>query len=545
MSLKAHSVGEIPEMTLRVAQAAFSEGSLYMKMRDQLGPIYMDEQFSGLFPLQGQPAESPWRLALVTIMQFAEDLTDRQAADAVRSRIDWKYALGLQLDDPGFHYSVLSKFRTRLVCGSAEGILFEQMLCKLRDAQLIKSKGIQRTDSTHILASVRKLNRLELVGETLRQALDVLTVVVPQWLKGCVGKEWFDRYGRPINEYRLPRKKEDREALALVIGSDGHHLLKAINDEQSWLLALPAVDVLRRVWIQQYSVEQGQLKWRQEEQTPPASIRISSPFDLEARYGQKQQTSWLGYKVHLTETCEPDLPRLITHVETTAANEQDAAAVESIHQSLDEHDLCPTEHLVDSAYTHSDLVIGSRENYGIKLIGPVLPDTSWQALAKEGFDISRFHIDWPLRTITCPQGSSTTDWREGLDRHGKPVIHARFSNKNCSPCLYREQCTQSKNSGRVMCLRPMKEHLAIQEARERQQTKEFREKYALRSGVEGLISQAVHALGMRRTRYRGKAKAHLQHLATASAINLKRALHWIVGDPLSQTRASRFASLAA
>lgn len=545
MCLKVQSISEIPEMTAGVAHAAFPEGSLYMKIRDQLGSVYTDEQFLDLFPVQGQPAEAPWRLALITIMQFAEDLTDRQAADAVRSRIDWKYALGLHLDDPGFHYSVLSKFRTRLVCGGAEEILFERMLCKLKEARLLKGKGIQRTDSTHILASIRRLNRLELVGEALRQALDVLTIIVPQWLRRFANEEWLERYGHPISEYRLPRKKEDREALALLLGSDGHLLLRAIYNEQPWLHAVPAVDVLRRIWVQQYSIEQGSLHWRKEDQTPPASIRLSSPFDLEARYGQKQQTSWFGYKVHLTETCEPDLPRLITHVETTAANEQDADAVESVHQSLDEHDLCPAQHLVDSAYTHSDLLVASRKDFGIELIGPVLPDTSPQALAKEGFDISRFQIDWQSQTITCPQGSSTKDWREGLDRHGKTVIHVRFGKKTCSPFRSREQCTRSKTSGRVMCLRPMKEHLALQEARERQQTTAFKEQYALRSGVEGLISQAVYALGMRRTRYRGKTKAHLQHVATATAINLKRAYSWIEGDPLSKTRTSRFASLAA
>ena len=183
MSLRPQTNFKIPPQTISVAKAAFPKGNIYMTMRDKLGTIYKDELFESLYPGKGQPTIPPWRLALVTIMQFAENLSDRQAADAVRGRIDWKYALSLELKDAGFNFSVLSEFRDRLLLGGAEEILLEQMLELFKQHQLLKSGGNQRTDSTHILAAVRDLNRLELVGETLLHSLNILAQVDLDWLK--------------------------------------------------------------------------------------------------------------------------------------------------------------------------------------------------------------------------------------------------------------------------------------------------------------------------------------------------------------------------
>jgi len=183
MCLHPRPVDPVPEETVRVAKAAFPKGTTYMTMRDELGAIFEDEDFVRLFPSRGQPAMAPWRLALVTVMQFAEGLPDRQAADAVRARIDCKYALSLELDDPDFDASVLCEFRGRLLEGGAERLLFDHLLGRFREMGLVRARGKQRTDSTRILAAVRGLNRLELVGETLRHALDALSVAAPGWLR--------------------------------------------------------------------------------------------------------------------------------------------------------------------------------------------------------------------------------------------------------------------------------------------------------------------------------------------------------------------------
>lgn len=183
MSLHPQDGYQIPEETQRVARAAFPKGTLCLRIADAVGAIYDDMQFADLFPLRGQPAEAPARLALATVLQFVEGLSDRRAADAVRGRIDWKYALGLELTDPGFDHTVLSEFRTRLVRGQAEQVLLDTLLERVRELGLLKSRGRQRTDSTHVLAAVRMLNRLERVGETLRATLNVLAVVAPEWVR--------------------------------------------------------------------------------------------------------------------------------------------------------------------------------------------------------------------------------------------------------------------------------------------------------------------------------------------------------------------------
>jgi transposase len=186
MSLRSEEIGPVPEETARVARAAFAGGNLYVQMRDVLGAVYDDARFAHLFAARGRPAEAPWRVALVTVMQFAEGLSDRQAAEAVRARIDWKYALGLELTDPGFDFSVLCEFRARLVAGGAEQLLLEALLEACRARGYLKARGRQRTDSTHVLGALRVLNRLERVAETLRDALDAVAVAAPAWLRAVV-----------------------------------------------------------------------------------------------------------------------------------------------------------------------------------------------------------------------------------------------------------------------------------------------------------------------------------------------------------------------
>src|SRR5512138_1232077 len=172
MSLRPQPTVSIPEETRRVAHAAFPKGTLCLRIADELGSLYRDDQFAELFPTRGQPAASPARLVLASILQYGEGLSDRQAADAVRGRIDWKYALGLELTAPGFDHTVLSEFRSRLVQGQAELRLLDTLLERCRELGLIRERGRQRTDSTHVLAAVRTLNRLERVGETMRAALN-------------------------------------------------------------------------------------------------------------------------------------------------------------------------------------------------------------------------------------------------------------------------------------------------------------------------------------------------------------------------------------
>ena len=541
--------GDIPEGTARVARIAFPKGNPYMRLRDELGPIYDNEQFASLFSNLGQPAEDPARLALITIMQFAEGLSDRQAADAVRGRIDWKYALALELADPGFDASVLSEFRGRLIKGRAEMLLFETMLDHLRERQLLKPRGRQRTDSTHVLAAIHVLNRLECVGETLRHTLNTLAVAAPDWLRDQVPAVWFDRYARRFEAYRLPPGRPERYALAEQIGADGRHLLAAIADPSapSWLREVPAVRVLRRVWIQQfYAAEPDQpVRWRQAADLPPASLLISSPYDPDARYSKKRKTKWTGYKVHLTETCDDDLPNLITDVLTTPATTADFDALPIVQTNLDHRGLCPDEHLVDAGYVTADHLVTSQQEHGIDLVGPAPKNQSWQAKAAEGFAASQFVIDWEAQVAICPQGKRSACWMSRKDRHGHPIAHIKFKKADCLACPRRSSCTRSKAQPRLIQIRAQAQYEALQAARKRQATDIFKDRYAARAGIEGTISQGTRTGDLRRSRYIGLPKTRLHHLLLATGINLLRVCAWLGDVPRSQTRRSAFAVLGA
>ena len=327
MSLKALPIPPVPEETARVAHAVFPHGNVFMQVRDALGTIYTDEAFADLFPTHGQPAFPPWRLALVTVFQFMENLTDRQAADAVRDRLAWKYALSLELTDTGFDHSVLSEFRSRLVEGKAQQRLLDLLLQRCRDGGWLKARGQQRTDSTHVLAKIRSLNRTLCVAQTMVYVLNVLSEVAPEWVRAHVPAEWVERYGERLEHERLPKEEEERKEYANQVGADGWMVLDALQAPSTpdWMKTLPAVTTLRTIWEQQFEPREQGGRWRREPVLPAAQL-ITSPYDLDARNGKKRATFWTGYKVHFTQTCDEEAPQLITHVGTTPAPLSDEGA---------------------------------------------------------------------------------------------------------------------------------------------------------------------------------------------------------------------------
>jgi len=550
LPMTLHPIGQwtIPPDTRKVAEAAFPKGNVYMKMSSILGQLYSDEDFCDLYRARcGKEAISPARLALVTVMQFAEGLSDRQAADAVRSRIDWKYALGLELTDPGFDYTVLKDFRERLLSASKEVQLLDLMLEKIKSQKLLKKRGIQRSDSTHVLAAVRKLNRIELVGEAMRHTLNELANKYEKWLLSIVIQDWYGRYEKRFEQCRLPQDKSEQEQLALTIGIDGHYLLAAIYSEQapSEIRKLPCVEIMRQIWLQQYTFISGELVWRTASDKiglPAHGKLIQSPFDIEARNRTKRQTNWTGYTVHLTETCSKDYPNIITNVETTAANVSDGDITQKINSSLASKKILPSEHLVDMAYIDAENIATSSSDYQVDLVGKVPPDRSWQAKTSGAFDINSFAIDWELKRVKCPMGEWSKAWRDRKDEYGNSVIEVRFERKTCGVCAQRTNCTKAQKEPRLLKLRQRDAHEALQSARKSQKTEEFTSKYAQRAGIEGTISQAVRAYDMRRSRYRGLSKTYLQHIATAVAINLSRLMNWWSDVPKAKTRVSAFAA---
>jgi transposase len=382
--------------------------------------------------------------------------------------------------------------------------------------------------------------------ETLRHALNVLAVAAPAWLLANSQPAWLERYGRRCDESRIPTGQEPRRAFARLIGEDGRALLAAIDapDAPAWLGDLPAVATLRLAWLQQFYQEQGELRWRTDaDGTPPSSHFISSPYDTDARYARKETTTWVGYKVHLTETCDDDSPHLISHVETTPGPAADGDVTAAIHEDLEAKDLLPGKHLADTGYVDAGSLVRSKQRYGLDLVGPTRADYHWQAGAGEGFAAGDFSVDWEQKRMTCPEGHHSSAWSPAKDRSHNDVIKVKFSAKDCGSCPSKAKCTRTTR--RTVSIRPRERYEALAAARLRETTAQFKEDYGKRAGVEGTISQGVRVCGMRRSRYAGQAKTHLQHLATAAALNVLRIGDWLAEKPREQTRTSAFARLMA
>ena len=355
MSMRPKPIGLVPENTAHVARAAFLKGNVYMQMRNVLGSIYEDEDFSELFKVRGRPAIAPWRLALVTVMQLSEGLSDRQAAEAAR--------------------------------------------------------------------------------------------------------------------------------------------------------------------------------------------RIESPYETEARYSTKRSMGWVGYKVHLTESCDEGFPHLIIDVHPTAATATDVKQLTAIQDRLAASGALPAQLMADSSYVCGSNLVSSHLRQ-VDLIGPAYKDNTWQAKAGEGFDVANFRIDWERKTVTCPQERRSIRWSKTKTARGRTMIHIDFPPDHCSACPSRSLCTRAKDLPRTLTLQPQEEHEAIQSARRRQKTEEFASLYSDRAGIEGTFSQGVRAFGLRKARYRGLQKTHLQELATAASINVGRITNGLKAVPTAATRRSRLTALA-
>jgi transposase len=256
------------------------------------------------------------------------------------------------------------------------------------------------------------------------------------------------------------------------------------------------------------------------------------------------QRRWTGYKVQLTETCDDDAIHLIVPTETCYALIPDVASTAEIHHKLAQKQMLPAEPVIDAGYNDAALLISSAQPYGIRLIGPVRENVSWQAKANQGYDLTHFQIHWDEQRAICPQGKVSTGWRPEKDAFGNDIIPLKFSRSDGKPCPVRSLCTRSRTAPRTIVLRPREQQEALSAARIRIRSVEGKVEYDVRAGMEGTLSQGIRAFGLSRTRCRGLAKTSLQHAVTAAAINVQRVVSWLKGVPQEKTRRSRFARLA-
>jgi Transposase DDE domain len=412
-------------------------------------------------------------------------------------------------------------------------------------------------DSTHVLAAIRVLSRLELVAETLRAALNDLATVAPDWLQALAPREWYERYGKRIEDSRLPRAKAARAAYAQAVGEDGFHVLEAVDAPEApeAVRTLPSIATLRRTWQRHYERPEPtstatrkrpgpRVRFKANRDVPGAAEGIESPYDPDARYRHKRDTQWTGYLVHVSETCEPTAPHLMTHVHTTAATVHEAQCTAPIQRALVQKDLAPAEHLVDAADISAALLVQSQDEYGITIRGPTRPSPGWQAQVEGAYTIEHFEVDGAHQRVRCPQGKWSAAWWEHGVQTSSRRIFVEFALEDCQGCPARAVCTRAQQQGRRVRLPPQAQYEAVPAARAWVGSEEGKQQYQQRAGVEGTLSQGVRGFGLRCARYWGLKKTHLQQVATAAAMNVDRLVAWFDERPRAKTRTSRFAALA-
>lgn len=521
MCLKIRPPWPMPEEMRRIGENLLERDDPFRLIGEQLFERLNEEEFADLYSSEGKPGISPVILAFVSVFQFMEKLADRQAAQALRMRLDWKYALHLPLDYAGFDYSVLSEFRDRLLGGQAEGRVFEKLVEQIRGLGLIKERGKQRTDSIAMLTKVRRLCRVETVVETLRLALVAIVKTDREWSEEVIPPSWEEKYGaRFVRQRYSDREWKDYEE---HIGEEGQWLLQRLEKggAPAELQNLPEVQVLKTVWTQQFREEAGQMVYTDLKKYD-GRTQIQSPHDPEARWSRKRNFEWIGDKVQLTETEDAGYPHIITDILATSSNCTDHEELPAIQERLEQRQCQPAEHYVDAGYM-SGPALANSQKHGIDLIGPLANFVTPQDRLPDGITQSQFQMDAKNNIVICPKGQVAT--------HPVPVNNSlsfRFPLKTCAACELRSRCCTGKG-GRTIGISA---HYELTEAaRARQKTEAFKKDYAQhRSGVEGSLSALVRGNGMRVGRYIGNQKRNLQAMFTGCATNLKRTARWLAGD---------------
>lgn len=515
MSLQCKLSREVPPDTAKLGQTLYPPESLHRQIGDRLQELLPgEEEFGFLYAKTGRNAISPLMLSLVLIFQFLERVPDRQAAEMVVSRIDWKYACHLPLTYKGFDFTDLHAFRERLKAHGQERLVFEGLLERLKGLGLVRARGRVRTDSTHVVAVVADLSQLELVQESIRVALLAAVGAGGDWADGALPPSFQEQYQERQSLYGLSQAQV-RQGLEKG-GKDGFWLLEQLDQAPVGAVRqLREVKVLRQVLGQQYpeGPEAGPVSKR-----PASKEVIASPHDSEARRGSKRGHHWTGYKAQISETCEEDLPRLIVDLEVTGALDNDAPQLPLIQERLGQREVMPAEHLVDRGYM-SGANIARSHDQGIELVAGALQDTG----GPEGFRQADFDIDEEGHQATCRAGHSSSFWSESLTEGGLIEVKLRFGAHFCRECGFFGRCTTSPQ-GRSLTLHPYR-HL-LQGHREQAASDQYRDRLKLRVGVESTISEATRGHGLRQARYRGRQGAQLQASFTAAAIDLKRVARW-------------------
>jgi hypothetical protein len=482
-----------------------------MKLRPPLETLYCASN--------GRPAIDPVLLCAVTLLQFMEKVSDRRAAEQVAYHLGWKYALDLELPYQGFHPTVLVYFRDRLEENQATRVIFDGIVDLLIELGLIKRGGKQRIDSTHILGYVKEMSRLECAAETMRLAMEELAGI------GVKRRpEFWDRlwvlYVQSEVDWRL--SKTERQSRYRQCGQDIKELLEWIDQRRAEFDTIESIKLLRRVFGEQFEIVQGAIQARQ---TRPSQA-VQNPHDPDAHYGNKGTKQWIGYKVHVVESVDPDQPgktkaepseHFITEIVTTEAAQNEVAGLaEALKRQQEQHQIKPEAMYADAGYVTESTLARARGN-AMELLGPTRPDPH-----KGAYNADAFVVDVQNERAVCPQGKTSTQCSHIKDGYMGSEYYRLEWGSQCDDCPVQKQCTRAK-SGRRMLVVGLR-HDLIQERRREMKADNFSRSMYPRNGIEGTHSELVRGHGLRRTKYRGFNRVALSHYLIGAACNVKRLL---------------------
>ena len=481
-------------------------------LRDRLESLYCENN--------GRPAVDPVLLAGVTLLQFMQRVADRVAAEQVVYHLGWKYALDLELSDRGFHPTVLVYFRDRLEEKKRERMIFDEILELLIEIGLVKRKGKQRLDSTHVLGYVKDMSRLECAVETLRLALEALAKALGTTERPEFWERLWALYVQSQLGWRL--SKAEREDRYRRCGQDMEELLGWVEVKRTKLEELSAVKLLRRVFGEQFEVVEGKV----EPKGKRAAWAVQNPHDPEAHFADKRKTQWVGYKVHVVETVEPERQakvkgepgeHFITEIITTEAAQDEMAGFIEALERQEQHAIKPQAIYADAGYITEKTLTQAQQD-GVELIGPTRPDPH-----PGPYNSAAFSVDLEQREAICPQGNKSTQWSRIRDRYmGTEYYRIEWASP-CDSCPVKTQCTRSKNGRRLLVVGLR--HDLVQKRRAEMKEHDFSKKMHPRNGIEGTLSELVRGYGLRQTKYRGLKRIGLSHYMMGAACNVKRYLN--------------------
>ncbi len=524
MSVRAVAAQRSFYHTDYLAGDLFGPANRYRLFREKIWPklLELSPKLEALYCAEnGRPGIDPVLLCGVTLLQFMEKAADRSATERVVYHLGWKYALDLELDYAGFHATVLVYFRDRLEDNKVERMIFDGIVKLLVELGLVKRKGKQRLDSTHIVGYVKAMSLLECAIETLRLALEDLKVKVGRKKQPEFWDRLWELYVESKLDWRLNKTERDRRYRQC--GQDMRELLEWLDGNDPKLAGREAVKLLRRVFGEQFEMVDGKLELAPKR--PPRAVQ--NPHDSDAHYADKRSKQWIGYKVHVTETVDPQQPikkkgeptdHFITEMLTVeAAQDEKAGLTETLTREQAHHEIEPRAIYTDAGYVTEHTLTQAEQN-GMELLGPTRPDPH-----KGPYNSDAFHVDINERQAVCPQGKLSTQCSRIKDNYmGTEYYRIEWGNQ-CNSCPVQKQCTRSK-SGRRTLVVGLRHDLVEQRRREMKQ-KGFSKSMHPRNGIEGTHSELVRGHAMRRTKYRGLSRVGLSNYFIGAACNVKRYLN--------------------